>query len=83
MARDDPQVNVRLSEDQNEVLEAAAWVRRTSKSELAKSAVLTAIARYRKQPEVVDAMGARSSADHSESDKVTRLDSRATKPEAR
>jgi uncharacterized protein (DUF1778 family) len=59
MARSDPQVNVRLSKEENEVLEAAAWVRRSSKSELAKSAVLGAIARYRKQEDVINALDVR------------------------
>ncbi|HEX3361909.1 MAG TPA: hypothetical protein VHS74_13030 [Solirubrobacterales bacterium] len=80
MARDDAQVNLRLSDEQNEVLEAAAWVRRVSKSELAKTAVLNAITRYRKQPEVMNALNARQNVDQVDASKVTQLDSRTTKP---
>jgi 16S rRNA C1402 N4-methylase RsmH len=80
MARDDAQINVRLSDEQNEVLEAAAWVRRASKSELAKGAVLKAIGQYRKEPEVANALKARRSADQEDTKKVTQLESRATKP---
>jgi hypothetical protein len=63
MAREDPQINVRLSGEENEILEAAAWVKRSRKSALAKQAVLAMIASYGKEPAVEEALASRRAED--------------------
>jgi hypothetical protein len=80
MARQDPQINVRLSDEENELLEAAGWVKRSGKTELAKAAVQEAIARYRKEDAVQQALAARRAADHEAESKVTPIGSKAANP---
>jgi hypothetical protein len=79
MAREDPQVNIRLSNEEHEILEAAGWVKRRGKTEIAKAAVLVAIARYRKEPTVQEALSARRAADRASQGKVTPIGSKAPK----
>jgi hypothetical protein len=75
MARGDPQLNIRLGKEQNEVLEAAAWVRRSSRQELGKEAVMAMIRRFSKDPAVKTALAARAQADAETEKKVRRIDS--------
>jgi uncharacterized protein (DUF1778 family) len=63
MPRNDPQLNIRLSDEQNEVLEAAAWVKRSSRLELGKEAVESMLKRFAKEQAVQDALAARERAD--------------------
>ncbi len=75
MAKEPPQVNIRLSEIDNDVLEAAAWVRRCGKKDLVKEVLLPAIARYAKEEAVQAAMKAREIEDAAHKGKVAQISS--------
>ncbi|HEY4671739.1 MAG TPA: hypothetical protein VIG78_06735 [Gemmatimonadaceae bacterium] len=75
MPRNDPQLNIRLSYEQNEVLEAAAWVKRVSKMDLGKEAIESMLKRFAKEPAVQDALAARQRADAEHRKKVRSIDS--------
>jgi hypothetical protein len=79
MARESPQVNIRLSETDNAVLEAAAWVRRCGKKDLAKEVLLPAIARFAKEEAVQAAMKAREIEDAANKGRVAQISSRRAK----
>lgn len=75
MARDDPQLNIRLGKEQNEVLEAAAWIKRSSRQDLGKEVVMAMIRRFSKDPAVKAALAARAQADAEAEKKVRSIDS--------
>jgi len=75
MPRKDPQLNIRLSDEQNELLEAAAWVKRSSRLELGREAVESMLKRFAKEPAVQDALAARERADAEHRKKVRSIDS--------
>jgi hypothetical protein len=63
MARDDPQLNLRLSAEQFAVLEAAAFVQRTTPSQLARDVLDAAVAAHARSPTVRKALDARAEQD--------------------
>jgi hypothetical protein len=76
MTREPPQVNVRLSDTENKILRAAAFVKDRSKKDLAKEAVLLAIERYAKEESVQAAMEAREIEETNRKAPVTQIDAR-------
>ena len=57
------------------MLEAAAWVKRTSKIDLGKEAIESMLKRFEKEPAVQDALAAREKSDAEHQKKVRSIDS--------
>lgn len=79
MGREDPQINLRLSEEEIEILEAAGWVQKSSKVDIAKTAVLALIDSLRSDPAIAEAIAARRTAERATDRKVTAIGSKTTK----
>ena len=83
MTKEPPQVNIRLSEKENEVLEAAAWAKQIGKTDLAKEILLEEIARYEKARSVQTAIKARKIEAEEGKSRVTPISSlRKKKPKS-
>lgn len=79
MTREPPQVNIRLSDAQNQILSAAAFVKDRGKKDLAKEAVLLALERYGKEEAVQVAIKARKIEEQGGKASVTPIGSRRRK----
>lgn len=81
--REAPQVNIRLSDAENKILRAAAFVKDRAKKDLAKEAVALAIKRYAKEESVRVAMKALEIEKPDDEASVTPIDSRRRKKRAK
>jgi hypothetical protein len=73
MTTEHPQLNIRLSEEQEEILEAAAWVKRSTRTELARAVVLPMIEGFAKEAAVQSALSARRTEDNRAGGAVTSI----------